>query len=211
MTKLAFNYDSPENNAKVRIARAKLSAHIGGHLEERKQRALYREGYAVALAFEAETRTVPVNGKPRSALWFALATLPAALDQFTKPRTYQNEKLQPFVDGLSDGADDRSEDTCKACRMARELHDYMAFRAAREGVGHELTVGFYHSAIYGPDGDAHPSDVSLFGVSFDIDKGVILADAQNPEALEVWLDTCRCCGKSIKASYHDHEAEQAAA
>jgi hypothetical protein len=52
MTKLVYDYDSPENNAKVRAARAKLSPHIGGHLEARsKQRILYREGYAVTKVF----------------------------------------------------------------------------------------------------------------------------------------------------------------
>jgi hypothetical protein len=86
--------------------------------------------------------------------------------------------------------------------MARELHAYMTFRAKREGVGHTLTEDHYRQV-------PHAGATGAFGVTFDIDKGVILADSQNPEALKVWLDTCRCCGKSIKQSYADDEDEAA--
>jgi len=52
MTKLTFDYGTPENNAAVRIARAKLPSVIGKHIiDDKKGRAQYREGYAAAYAF----------------------------------------------------------------------------------------------------------------------------------------------------------------
>jgi hypothetical protein len=54
MTKLTYEYGSPENNVTVRLARAKLPSRIGNHIEDKKGRAKYREGYAAAEAFGIE-------------------------------------------------------------------------------------------------------------------------------------------------------------
>jgi hypothetical protein len=209
MTKLAFNYDSPENNAAVRIARAKLPSMIGNHLEDKKQRALYREGYAVAEAFGFQVlREQFDNDEARLSLRCPQPdTKPTVVDQFLDSGRW-DEKQQIFFSGLVDGAkqvsaedwgeDDEPEEICNTCYMARELHYYMQFRAAREGVEHKLTEDYYRQALHG-------GIQSAFGVTFDIDEGVLLADVQNPEALEVWLDTCRCCGKSIKQANAEAE------
>jgi hypothetical protein len=104
--------------------------------------------------------------------------------------------------------DGQRDDICKTCWMARELHDYMQFRAAREGVGHTLTVDFYRDVLHGPEGDAHgPGRVSIFGVTFDIDAGELLADEQNPEAFSIWT-LCDCCYE--RAHEKNLEFDQAA-
>jgi hypothetical protein len=222
MTKLIYDYDSPENNTKVLKARAKLPAHIGGHVGDKKARVLYREGFAVAKAFNFSF-AFGMDEFP----YLSLET-PVKLSALQRTDEYwgsvsPDDPYRIFHSGVTDGAHDHPasreavaklmeaeddadepEEICNTCYMARELHDYMNFRAAREGVGHTLTEEHYHQVL-----DAGAA--GAFGITWDIDQGVILADTQNPEALEVWLDTCRCCGKSIKASYHDHEGEAEAA
>jgi hypothetical protein len=228
MTKLAYDYDCPENNAKVRITRAKLPPRIGQHIEDKKRRALYREGYAVAKAF-GFTWAFGIEDGDHPYPYLQLEK-PVELSALQRPNEFwrtaaPDDPYRAFHAGVTDGAKDRpasrdaeakliaaedaiagddddepEEEICNTCRMARELHAYMTFRAKREGVGHQLDGEFYRSVL-------HAGTQVVFGVTFDVDKGVILSDAQNPEALEVWLDTCRCCGKSIKESYRDHEGE----
>jgi hypothetical protein len=222
MTKLTYDYDSPENNAAVRIARAKLPAAIGNHLTDKKDRALYREGYALAQAFGFTFAFGIEDDIP----YMSLET-PVRLSVLQRPDEYwrnasPDDPYRIFHAGVMDGArdhpasreaeaqliaaeadgDDR-DDVCKTCWMAQELHDYMQFRAAREGVGHTLTVDFYRNALSGPDGDAHgPGRVSLFGVTFDIDAGELLADEQNPAAFDIWT-LCDCCYEMA----HEENAE----
>jgi hypothetical protein len=56
MTKLTYDYGSPENNAKVLAALASLPRTVGNHLEDKEQRAKFCEGFAVAKAFGLEAR-----------------------------------------------------------------------------------------------------------------------------------------------------------
>jgi len=56
MTKLIYDYESPENNDAVRAALAKLPSTTGDHLGDKQKRAQFREGYAVAQAFGLEAR-----------------------------------------------------------------------------------------------------------------------------------------------------------
>jgi hypothetical protein len=65
MTKLTFDYDSPENNAKVLEAYTKLPPHIGKHIKDKRQRTLFREGYAAAQAFDLEVWRDQKNNRLR--------------------------------------------------------------------------------------------------------------------------------------------------
>jgi hypothetical protein len=51
MTKLAYDYGTPENAAAVRRTRAKLPPTVGSHIADKQGRAKYREGYAASQAF----------------------------------------------------------------------------------------------------------------------------------------------------------------
>jgi hypothetical protein len=61
---------------------------------------------------------------------------------------------------------------------AKNLHAYMAFRAALEGKQHSLTLPFYRDAIA-------QGCKQFFGVTYDA-KGSLVADEQNPVAFEAW-------------------------
>jgi hypothetical protein len=206
MTKLTYDYDSPENNAKVLKARAQLAPEIGGHLEPRsRERILYREGYAVAKAF-GFTFAFGMEEDSEKPYPYLQMTPTVKLSILQRPNDWwstapQDHPYRAFRNGVTDGASDHpasleaeakfnaaldaeedepEEEICKTCYMARELHDYMTFRAKREGVGHTLVEDHYRQVL-------HAGAAGVFGVTFDIDKGLILADSQNPEALEVWL------------------------
>ena len=62
--------------------------------------------------------------------------------------------------------------------MADRIHAYMQFRAAREGVEHDLPVTFYQEAI-------DNGCVGVFGV--ETEAGVLLADEQRPDLFLEWL------------------------
>lgn len=60
---------------------------------------------------------------------------------------------------------------------AEQLHAYMTFRAAREGVGHTLPVNFYTKAI-------RKGCVSFFGIQ--VRSGKLLEDQQRPDLFAEW-------------------------
>jgi hypothetical protein len=60
---------------------------------------------------------------------------------------------------------------------ARDLHEYMSFRAEREGVGYELDAGFFLEAL-------QQGVAVFFGIS--IGANGIEADEQNPAAFAEW-------------------------
>jgi hypothetical protein len=62
-------------------------------------------------------------------------------------------------------------------RLAHELHEYVRFRAAKEGVGYELTPGFFCDALKkGCD--------NFFGVQVGAKE--LLWDDQFPEFFAEW-------------------------
>jgi hypothetical protein len=61
---------------------------------------------------------------------------------------------------------------------AEALHAYMTFRAAKEGVGHKLSVSFYRRQL-----DRGVTD--LFGVL--VLDGKLLGDGQQPALFDEWL------------------------
>jgi hypothetical protein len=63
-------------------------------------------------------------------------------------------------------------------KISHELHNYMQFRAAKEGVEHDLYPSFYREHILaGCD--------TFFGV--EVNQDGLVSDVQNPEALKEWL------------------------
>jgi hypothetical protein len=65
---------------------------------------------------------------------------------------------------------------------ARELHDYMRFRAEREGQPHELTLAFYQDAI-------NKGIMTFFGVSIGPDG--LEWDVRQPQLFKEWKSTGR--------------------
>jgi hypothetical protein len=203
MVKLTYDYDSPENNAAVRLARAKLPAAIGNHLADKRDRALYREGYAVPKAFgiERDVMATPESG-PSIVLRGGPVSLMDAWMEYVRTTTKLNraDTLPRLMAGLIDAAkpleepEVEDEPICNSCYIARELHGYMQFRAAREGVEHTLSEEFYRQAV-------HAGTVSIFGVTFDEKAGELTADAQNPEALEEWNSLCDAHREEARQRY----------
>ena len=64
-----------------------------------------------------------------------------------------------------------------ASELANRLHEYLTFRASREGVPHELPVSFY--AGYIAQGSR-----SFFGIECNSTR--ILRDTQKPEIYAEW-------------------------
>ena len=62
-------------------------------------------------------------------------------------------------------------------QLAAKIHSYMTFRAAREGVGHTLTVPFYAAAL-------KKGCTGFFGVV--VSKGDIAEDTQQPDLFDEW-------------------------
>jgi hypothetical protein len=67
----------------------------------------------------------------------------------------------------------------KAVIVAEQIHDYMTFRAASENREHTLGVDYYWTAIC-------EGYQFFFGIYYDLDKGIITKDTQNPKAFEAW-------------------------
>jgi hypothetical protein len=61
--------------------------------------------------------------------------------------------------------------------IARDLHEYLAFRARREGVAYSLDPGFFLDAL-------RRGAVMIFGIHIGADG--IEADEQNPAAFAEW-------------------------
>lgn len=61
--------------------------------------------------------------------------------------------------------------------LAKQLYDYMTFRAKAEGKGHQLSEGFYRNAL-------RKGANKIFGIV--IHEGRLCGDIQNPEAFEKW-------------------------
>jgi hypothetical protein len=212
MTKLTFDYDTPENNAAVRLARAKLPPAIGNHLSDKKDRALFREGYAAAQAFGMEI------GRTEEGM--LKLTSPMQQLSILNRSVAPDDPNVAFFAGVIAGAkqmyeaedeDQEEEEICNTCYMARELYAYMTFRAAREGVGHTLTEEFYRKALHGPNGDTHGAGaVSLFGVTFDEKARLLLDDVQNPEAFAIWT-LCDDCYARAHEENREFDAARAAA
>ena len=64
--------------------------------------------------------------------------------------------------------------------LAKEVHDYMSFRAAREGFGHGLNVEFYEDAL-------KKGSTGFFGVV--VRNGAIVEDRQQPKLFKERLAT----------------------
>jgi hypothetical protein len=62
-------------------------------------------------------------------------------------------------------------------QIARQLHDYMQFRAKEEGQGYGLDEKFFLSAL-------RAGCAEFFGVTFDGDR--LLADQQQPDLFAKW-------------------------
>lgn len=63
-------------------------------------------------------------------------------------------------------------------RAARDLHDYVAFRARHEHQSYGLSPEFFVTSL------THGCRV-YFGIEID-DRGAIAVDRQNPRALSLW-------------------------
>ena len=62
--------------------------------------------------------------------------------------------------------------------LAEQVHAYMNFRAAREGVGHGLNLEFYEDAL-------KKGSTGFFGVV--VRDGAIVEDRQQPKLFKEWL------------------------